>query len=137
MKRLIIILMTAVALFSLSSCEKPYQTTLDLAVDYSDEYGGLVFKNAKLADCYIMVTSNTSWTATVTEEKWCGFIPKGQASLTENRTYKHEGNGTEYIRFSINENYSPAQRQVKFTVTSSTGKVKEFTITQPGATEDE
>ena len=28
------------------------------------------------------------------------------------------------------------QRQVKFTVTGS-GKVKEFTITQPGATEDE
>lgn len=135
MKRLIILLMAA--LLSAISCEKPYQTTVELAVDYSDEHGGLVFKNAKLGDCYIMVTSNTSWTATITEEKWCGFIPKGQVSLTDNRTYRYEGNGTEYIRFSINENYSPASRQVKFTVTSSTGMIKEFTIIQPGATEDD
>lgn len=137
MKRLIISLMAAAALLSVSSCEKPYETTVELAVDYSDEHGGLVFKNAKLADCYIMVTSNTSWTATVTEERWCGFIPKGQKSLTDNRTYRHEGEGIEYIRFSINENYSPVPRSVKFTVTSSTGKVKEFTINQPGAAEDD
>lgn len=137
MKKLAIIITMTMAFLAVSSCRKPYESTIDLAVDYSDDHGGLVFKNAKLCDCYILVTSNTSWTASIPEEKWCGFIPKGQLSLSDNRTYTYNGTGKEYIRFSVNENYSPMDRHVKFTVKSADGKVKEFTIHQPGAAEDE
>lgn len=136
MKKIAIILFSALALLCSNSCDKPYETTIDLAVDYSDEYGGLKFKNAKTGYSYILVTSNSSWTAKVTEEKWCGFIPKDQVSLYDNRTHTVSGSGTQYLKFSVNENYSPAPRTVKFTVTGS-GKTIEFTIFQPGATDDE
>ena len=132
MKKISIIFSIVLTALLSFSCQKPYETTVGLAVDYSDNYGGMVFPNSKSQYAFIFVTSNSDWTASVTQESWCGFTPKDQESLTANRFYSYSGHGKEYIKFTINENYTSSPRAVTFTVTGS-GKTLSFTIHQPAA----
>lgn len=120
-KTITILLMTVGLAFVLASCQKKFVTSIDLAVDYSDETGGMVLTKNTADSCYIHVTSNTDWKASLTfsqeEQQWC-------------RLEQKEGHGSAWIPFIYQANESGAERAVIFNIETSSKAIK-FTISQP------
>lgn len=122
MKKIITVVILALGLaFGLSSCQKEFETSIDLAVDYSDEMGGLVLTKKTADICYIHVTSNTSWKACLTfpeqQAEWC--------SLEQT-----EGQGIAWIPLAYQANETEMERTAVFRIETSS-KAIEFNITQP------
>ena len=121
MRKTITILLAIGLAFGLVSCQKKFVTSIDLAVDYSDETGGMVLTKNTADTCYIHVTSNTDWKAGLTfsqeGEPWC-------------RLDKKEGHGSAWIPFIYQANESGAERAVIFNIETSSKAIK-FTISQP------
>lgn len=121
MKKIIKIFALIAILLVPFSCSEKYVTTVDLAVDYSDDLGGLVLKKNTADTCYIHVTSNTDWSAGLTFSEqtpaWC--------ELTET-----QGSGIAWIPLIYQANESGAERTAIFNISISSKTLK-FTITQP------
>lgn len=122
MRRTIYILAAlSLAIVTLASCQKKFVTAIDLAVDYSDEAGGLVLTKSVADTCYIHITSNTAWKASLSfpsaDDLWCSL---GQSA----------GEGSAWIELASKANESGNERTAVLRVESASKNV-EFTITQP------
>lgn len=121
MRKTITILLAIGLVFVLASCQKKFVTSIDLAVDYSDETGGLVLTKNTADTCYIHVTSNMDWKAGLTfpqdEQQWC-------------RLDKKEGHGIDWIPLIYQANESGVERTAVFNIETSSKSIK-FTISQP------
>lgn len=102
-----------IAVLSFASCNKPYQTELDLAVsqekiNLSSSLGG---------HCYITVFSNTSWNIEL------------QPAVDWARLDVSGGSGIAYVRFDYDDNLGSEPRSVDVVVSGS-GKTCRIVVTQ-------
>lgn len=120
-KSLVHIFAALLLTLSALSCDKPYRTKLDLAVDH-DPVKGIKLSSADAGTCTIHITSNASWTASVTVqegEPWC-------------RLDRTSGSGIAYLILTFDENPDTQPRTALFSVSGS-GKTLSFPITQAKA----
>lgn len=121
MRKTVTILLALGLVFALASCQEKFVTAIDLAVDYSDETGGMVLTKNTADICYIHVTSNTDWKAGLTfpqgDQQWCHLDRK-------------EGHGTDWIPLAYQANETGIERTVVFNIETSS-KAMKFTISQP------
>ena len=112
MKKLMICVLAM--LLSLSACQKPYTTTIDLGVNHEE----IILPSSQAGHCFITVFSNGSWTIKVSaEEAWVRLDRSG-------------GEGIAYPRLDYDENLGTEQR-LATVVVEGQGKKCEIKITQP------
>lgn len=113
MRKVLNMIVILIAVLFLVSCNKPYQTTLELAVNQEN----IQLPSSLGGHCYITVFSNTSWNIEL------------QPAVDWARLDVSNGSGIGYVRFEYDDNLSSEQRSVDAVVTGS-GKTCRITITQ-------
>ncbi len=112
MKKLMICVLAM--LLSLSACQKPYVTTIELGVNHEE----IVLPSPEKGHCFITVYSNSSWTIKISPAvNWARLDRSG-------------GEGIAYPRFDYDENLETTER-VATVVVEGQGKKCEIKITQP------
>lgn len=113
MRRTLIALLTALAFLVAHSCQKPYETGIDLAVNNEK----IEIPSSAEGHCYITVFSNKDWTiALEPAETWA-------------RLDASEGCGIGYVRLDYSENLSGAPRSLEVVVLG-VEKVCRIVVTQ-------
>ena len=102
------------ALVLLSSCEKAYQSTLDLAVDSTE----LKLPSSEAGYFYLHIASNRNWTLSVEAEK--DWLHPQQTS----------GNGTAYPKFTYDAYTGAIDREATLVISCDVKTIR-LNVTQP------
>lgn len=111
----------SLVMLALSPACSRFTPSIDLAVDYSDELGGMMLLSSLEGECIIHIVSNTSWKAGLR-------FDTGQVQwFTLEQT---SGTGDAWIRCNYQANPDAVDRMVVFHIETASS-AREFTITQP------
>ena len=113
MRKILIALLTVLSAVAVLSCQKPYKTGIELALNNEK----IELPSSAAGHCYVTVFSNRDWTISLEPEETWATLENSQ------------GSGIGYVRMDYSENLSGAPRSLEVVVRGGE-KVCRIVVTQ-------